>query len=383
MGNDDAACSSGAGAVKAELRAAAARALREIVDDGAPATRVVPRLLRGVTSNSERVALKDAVFGAAVLRLRLRFLYGADIDRWIDDPRGSDDDGVDWPRDLFERLEVQHSCPRWLVHRLVHSLGEAGTEAFLAASNRPGPVTLRANTLRNSRAQLRERLHTEGVVVTDNVLSPDAVDVVGRANLTGLGAWRHGCFEVQDAGSQLIAQSCGVKAGDVVVDLCAGRGGKTLALAALMNDVGTLHINDVDAGALADLRGRLGRAGVTCVQAGLPVDGGADVVLVDAPCSALGVLRRSPDLRFTLQKNDIDDVTMVQRSLLARAAQLVRPQGRVVYATCSVLREENEDVVNADAHGLSIETSQTLLPHVHGCDGFFICSLRRPKPPRG
>ncbi|MDP2339648.1 MAG: RsmB/NOP family class I SAM-dependent RNA methyltransferase [Deltaproteobacteria bacterium] len=356
------------------LRAQAVHALQQIVVDGALANRVVPRVLSGVSSDADRRALKDAIFGCSVMRLRQRFVHGAEIDRWLDDD--DDDDATVWPADPIERLEVERSCPRWLVERLVRSLGLAGAGAFLDVSNRPGPVTLRANTLKNDRQQLQETLRAAGVVVVENAISRHAVDVVGKGNLFGLEAWRSGCFEVQDAGSQEVALRSAAQPGDVVVDLCAGRGGKTLALAALMQDRGTLHVHDVDDAALADLRGRLKRAGVGCVQAGLPNERSADVVVVDAPCSSIGVLRRSPDLRFTLQPADVDAVVVVQRALLRQASALVKRGGRVLYATCSVLREENEDVTDVNG-GLQIVSRETLLPHVQGCDGFFICEMRK------
>jgi 16S rRNA (cytosine967-C5)-methyltransferase len=205
---------------------------------------------------------------------------------------------------------------------------------------------LRATTLVNTRDELIAALADEGLTARKNPRSPWAVDVVGRANLFGCRAFRDGRFEVQDASSQAVVVAADVRPGDVVVDLCAGRGGKTLALAAAMTDRGALWFHDVDERALADLRGRLLRARVTCARRGLPDDGTADVVLVDAPCSSTGVLRRWPDLRYTLRADDVEGYAGVQRALLARAARLVRPGGRVVYATCSVLRAENDAVVD-------------------------------------
>lgn len=373
-------------------RRRAVQALRDIVDDGGLATRVVPALLRDAADDAERRWLKDVVYGAAVLRLRLRHRFGDDVERWVDavapaDGADDDDDGA-WPADPVERLVVRRSCPRWLVERLIASLGVDGADGFLAASNRPGPVTLRCNTLKNDRETLRALLVGKGVDVDDaavvslSALSPWALGVRGKLNLTALASWRAARFEVQDAGSQHITLRTGAAAGDVVVDLCAGRGGKTLALAAMMEDRGALFVHDVDDRALADLRGRVRRAGLSCVRPGLPGEGSADVVLVDAPCSSTGVLRRSPDLRFTLRQADVDAVVVVQTRLLKQAALLARPGGRVVYATCSVLHDENAAVVDAALAGscdglLEEESRRTLLPHVEGCDGFFVSVLRR------
>jgi 16S rRNA (cytosine967-C5)-methyltransferase len=278
-----------------------------------------------------------------------------------------------YPVDARERMVHELSCPRGLVDALVASLGVDGARAFLTVSNEPGPRTLRANTLRCTRDELAARLRAEdGVTTRAGTLTPWSLHVEGRANLFGSAAWRDGWFEVQDEGSQCVAVACatpgGSLAGATVVDLCAGRGGKTLALAAMMRNEGALYVHDVDARALADMQPRLARAGVTCVRAGLPPeDARVDVVLVDAPCSSTGVLRRSPDLRFTFDARAVAELVRTQHALAAQA-RTIAGDARVVYATCSVLREENAAV--ADAHGLRAQ--RTWVPHVDGCDGFFV-----------
>ena len=185
---------------------------------------------------------------------------------------------------------------------------------------------------------------------------------------------------MQDASSQQVAVACAVGPGDVVVDLCAGRGGKTLALAAMMENTGRLVVHDVDRAALKALHGRLARAGVGCVVDDSDrqlVPAMADVVLVDAPCTSVGVLRRSPDLRYTLDAARLADLVQTQHEVLARAATLVRPGGRVVYATCSVLRPENQDQTTRVA-GLLANHSRLLLPPKDAGDGFFIATFNKP-----
>ncbi|MBM4281255.1 MAG: RsmB/NOP family class I SAM-dependent RNA methyltransferase [Deltaproteobacteria bacterium] len=267
------------------------------------------------------------------------------------------------------------------MEQLTDALGEKGAEAFLVASNQPGPRTLRANTLVNDRDGLRRALADDGIATVLNPRTPWAVDVVGRANLFGCRAFRDGRFEVQDASSQAVVVAAAVTPGEVVVDMCAGRGGKTLALAAALHDRGTLWFDDVDERALADLRGRLGRARVTGARRGLPADGTADVVLVDSPCSSVGVLRRSPDLRYALRPEDVAALGPMQLALLARAARLVRPGGRIVYATCSVLRSENDAVVDDVLAGdqTLVERSRALLwpRNKDDGDGFFVAVLGR------
>lgn len=388
---------SAASAVRDDIVRARIRAgLRRVLVAGERSTDVVPSLLSGL-HDDERRAIKDGVFGVAVQRLRLlRNRAPSVADAAVDDDQLDDlvdrlhapDDGP-WPDDIVDRIALQRSCPRWLAARLVDSLGVDDADAFLRASNAPGPRTLRANTLVNDREALRGALADEGIVVVDNPRTPWAADVVGRANIFGCRAFREGRFEVQDASSQAVVLAADVAAeigdGAVVVDLCAGRGGKTLALAAAMNDRGTLWVHDVDARALLDLRGRLPRARVTCTRQGLPDDGSADVVVVDAPCSSVGVLRRSPDLRYTLRPDDVVALGAVQRALLSQAARLVRPGGRVVYATCSVLRDENDDVVDAvlssgSTPRLTVGSRTLLWPRATSDgDGFFIAVLERAR----
>jgi 16S rRNA (cytosine967-C5)-methyltransferase len=386
--------------------------LRRVLLYGERAVDVVPTLLRNLDDAGRR-AVKDAVFGVAVLRLRLFHRRGLrandrhgidgaldddDLDGLVaalpaegadvhagpgdDDSKGDDGDDGD---DALMGLVRRRSCPSWLAARLVASLGLDDADRFLAASNRPGPRTLRANTLVNERAGLVAALDAEGIVTTVNAGSPWAVDVVGRANLMGSAAFRAGRFEIQDASSQAVVVAADVRPGDVVVDLCAGRGGKTLALAAALSDRGTLFFDDVDEAALADLRGRLRRLRITCARRGAPADGTADVVVVDAPCTSSGVLRRAPDRRFTLHPDELLALGPVQRALLGRAVTLVRPGGRVVYATCSALDEENGHVVDDVVTGGMplVEQSRTqLLPHKDGGDGFFIAVFERSRDAR-
>ena len=358
-------------------------ALRAVLVDGRSATDVVAKALRGIATHDERRVIKDAVFGVSVLRMRLAFIADDDdvaalLRCWRNNVG---DDDVRWPDDAVEALAVRRSCPSWLTQRIVDARGFAEADAFLAAANVPGPATLRANTLRGDRASLRAALDVEGIVTVDNDATPWAVDVVGHANLFGCAAFRAGAFEVQDASSQRVIVASDVGPGDVVIDLCAGRGGKTLGLAALMKNRGRLIAHDVDGKALRDLRGRLGRAGTDIVEVvddvdALPV-GIADVVVVDAPCSSTGVLRRSPDLRYALRKGDIDAVVDVQRALLARAASLARTGGRVVYATCSVMRTENDEVVEAANDVLHEKERRHLGAPFDAGDGFFFAVFQR------
>lgn len=369
--------------------------------EGTRAEHVVAEVLRAhrALDASGRARVARRVYGTAVLRARLGFLAGIEgphrgaqaaalVEAYLRFEEGAAPIDVSWPSDPLQRMCMERSAPAFMVRDLVDALGLAGADAFLAASNVPGPATLRTNSLRTTREQLRVRLLAEGIVAQTSTLARTALLVdpplpgQRRPNFFGSPAWREGCFELQDASSQLCVELCGARPGDVVVDLCAGRGGKTLALAAAMGNQGALYVDDVDARALADMAPRLARAGVTCVRAlaGMETDlVSADLVLVDAPCSSWGPLRRSPDLRWTQTADQLTALPLLQRALIERALGLVKPGGRIVYATCTVRRAENDDVVAAALAGgaLSLEATRTLLPHVDGSDGFFIALLRR------
>jgi 16S rRNA (cytosine967-C5)-methyltransferase len=375
--------------VPAALRPACVAALGAILDDGVDTAVAARAVVARAANNTERVAVKDALYRASIFRLRLAALMGADRDAWLD--AAVDDAIVDDARAAVDvdDLVVLRSCPPLVAARLVASLGLAGADAFLRASNRPGPLTVRANVLRTSRDALAEELRSEGVDVDVDPLSPWALTVHTRAPLLRTRAWARGAFEVQDAASQRVVVAADAQAGNVVVDVCAGRGGKTLALAAQMGDDGVVVAEDVDDDALAVLAGRARRLGLRCVRVRGAVDvdgdaGSADVVVVDAPCTSLGVLRRSPDLRFRLSADDVAQLGPVQRAVLLHGLSLVKPGGRLVYATCSVLLEENDAVVDdvvADVRGAGVDVDvcarDALGPHTHTCDGFFIATLRK------
>jgi 16S rRNA (cytosine967-C5)-methyltransferase len=291
------------------------------------------------------------------------------------------------PPDPVLALAQRRSLPEWLAGRWVNQFGTPGADALAAATNRPGPVCLRANVARVTRDQLIERLAAEGILTRPSVHAAAGLVVEGRANLFGSQAWRAGLFELQDEASQLVVEACAAGPGMLAVDLCAGSGGKTLGLAATMRGEGRIVAADLSPARLRDQQVRLDRAGISCVEQRCgdgrepsltrDLEGLADVVLVDAPCSETGVLRRSPGARWTMSVDAPDSFVVLQRALLERGAALVRPGGRLVYATCSVDRSENEEVSGPSIAGFRPEFSRTLRPDVEGTDGFHVAAWRR------
>src|SRR5512133_485486 len=313
--------------------------------------------------------------------------------------------------DPVERLAIEASLPRWIAERFAKELGQEEARALALSMNERAPLAVRANLLGGDRDALRARLAEEGVVAEPTRFSPWGLVLDGHQNAFALPSFREGAFEIQDEGSQLIALSCGARPGWTVVDACAGAGGKALALAVEMRNKGSLHALDPDSDRLADARKRARRAHVHNLRT-RPIAAGpeasaqledlagkADLVLVDAPCSGLGTLRRKPDARWRRTPEDPARFAALQRTLVARFAALVRPGGRLVYATCSIGRTENADVADfaereaglvpvplaarlgeERAPALGAEGGRlVLLPHRHGTDGFFVAAFERPR----
>jgi len=313
--------------------------------------------------------------------------------------------------DPVERLAVQSSLPAWIAERFVSELGEEEARKLTSTLNERAPLTVRANLLRTTREALRERLEgEEGVGARPTRYSPWGLVLDGHENAFQLESFQAGLFEIQDEGSQLLALAVGARPGWTVADTCAGAGGKSLALAAEMHGKGSLHALDIDADRLEEAKRRARRAGVhnlraRVIPAGADADaalgdlaGRCERVLVDAPCSGLGTLRRKPDARWRLAPEDPERFAALQKELVVRFAKLLAPGGRLVYATCAIGRTENEEVAEhlqaaspelepfpvAEALGAelagalgAVGHTLHLLPHRHGTDGFFAAAFRR------
>jgi len=285
---------------------------------------------------------------------------------------------------------VRWSLPDELAELLIHRFGD-DTEDLVRALHTQAPVDLRVNTFRTTRDALRERLTValgpDGVEVSVVEGAPAALRLSKRGQLWTLPEFKQGLFEMQDAGSQRLAPLLDPQPGERVLDLCAGAGGKTLHLATLMRNSGQVFACDINEARLAKLSPRLARAGLSNIQMRAiegvqdPMlraqRGSFDAVLVDAPCSGLGTLRRNPDIKW--RPLDLPSLQRTQRSLLEEALRQIKPTGRVVYATCSLLDEENDAIVDAvaAATGAVVEERLHLLPHIDGTDGFYAARLRR------
>jgi 16S rRNA (cytosine967-C5)-methyltransferase len=322
-------------------------------------------------------------------------------------------------------LGAQLDLPDWLLERLLAQYGEGETRALAAALNEPATLDVRVNTLKATREQAADCLASADLPAEPTPFSPIGLRRRERAPLFQTRCFKEGLIEVQDEGSQLLSLLVEPRRNEMVVDFCAGAGGKTLHLAALMANTGSVYAFDTSAKRLERLKPRLKRAGLHNVRSVaiqserdervLRLRGKIDRVLVDAPCSGTGTLRRNPDIKW--RQIDIAKLAAGQRVILAAAASLVKPGGRLVYATCSLLKEENDDVVadflaghpdfapvpaaeilarrhvalpvvappprpaagsgDAGARLLYVDDALRLFPHRHGTDGFYAVALER------
>lgn len=313
------------------------------------------------------------------------------------------------PADLME--PHRHNLPEWLAAPLKAQVGE-DFWPLVESLNEPAPLDLRVNALSAKREEVRKELAAAGIRAEPTPYSPWGLRVDGKPPLTKLDAFTRGAIEVQDEGSQLLALLTDARRGQMVVDFCAGAGGKTLALGAAMRNTGRLYAFDVSAHRLDALKPRLARSGLSNVHPAAiaherderikRLAGKIDRVIVDAPCSGLGTLRRNPDLKWRQGPDAVWELTAKQAAILESAARLPKVGGRLVYATCSVLPEENEAIAHAFAAAhpnwrplpaaeLLAEAKVAdagqlcsadgaflrLWPHRHGTDGFFAAAWEK------
>ncbi len=314
--------------------------------------------------------------------------------------------------DLMERH--RHNLPEWLVQPLKDQLGDEFWQ--LAESlNQGAGLDLRVNALNAKRTDVQKELAQLGIKAVPTAYSPWGLRIAGKPTLNKLDAFTRGAFEVQDEGSQLLAMLLDAKRGEMVVDFCAGAGGKTLAIGAGMRSTGRLYAFDTSPHRLDALKPRLARSGLSNVHPAAiaherddrvkRLSGKIDRVLVDAPCSGLGTLRRNPDLKWRQTLALVEQMAVTQTAILQSAARLLKPGGRLVYATCSTMIQENEAIAQAFTEanpeftpvnvgevlaGLKVENAEKLCsggenglrylrlwPHRHQTDGFFAATWQK------
>lgn len=414
--------------ISRELLGQASVALASLLEFSGPADEALSRFFRAHRSlgRQERAFIAEAAF--AVLRRKRsleaaagsqepRALLLAALLRVLGLSGRAIEDGLKaGESELVSRLKaarpdglpapVRADLPDWLWQALAAEHGESNAMEIAHALLNAAPLDLRVNLARIGRDDAIERLAADGLTGSATPYSPAGIRFSGKPAINRHPLFAEGLVEVQDEGSQLLAWLLGPRRGEMVADYCAGAGGKTLAIAMLMRGTGRVYAMDVAAKRLAALAPRAARAQVTSIH---PIvlsgdndprvkrlAGKIDRVLVDAPCSGFGTLRRNPDLKWRHGPQAVAELARKQARILESAARLVKPGGRLVYATCSILRQENEEVVDAFAArrpefnelscaellstqriALECGARLRLWPHRHGTDGFFAAAFER------
>jgi 16S rRNA (cytosine967-C5)-methyltransferase len=357
----------------------------------------------GVEHADARLLLLAAAVRVRGLNVReLAAAIGADQAEWLEGVKAS-------ARGTLP-FGVECDLPDWAIARLVPALGEAGLARLAHALNQPAPLDLRVNTVKAERDAVLAQLAADGIGASPTPYSPVGIRLKERPAIDRHPLFAAGAIEVQDEGSQLLCHLLAPRRGEMVADFCAGAGGKSLALGALMRSTGRVYAFDVSARRLGRLRPRLARSGLSNVHPQAiaserdprvrRLSGKIDRVLVDAPCTGLGTLRRNPDLKWRQSEAAVAELAAKQRAILDGAATLVRAGGRLLYATCSLLTEENEHVVRdflgrspafravparaaLGAGRIELPPGEPdddylrLRPDVHGTDGFFGALMER------
>ncbi|GGC73256.1 RsmB/NOP family class I SAM-dependent RNA methyltransferase [Undibacterium terreum] len=373
---------------------------------------VIAEAIYGLLRNkSVYTSFSESGVGPAMRRLTLLGLADA---VGVDSLGGLSEEETQWLTRVMEidrshlSLAMKSNMPAWVWDKFVAKLGEAEALQLAESLNTPASLDLRVNTMKSNREDVIASLAAAPIIAEPTPYSATGLRIKKKPSIQNLPLFKDGTIEVQDEGSQLLAQLVGAKRGEMVADFCAGAGGKTLALGAMMRNTGRLYAFDVSEKRLTKLKPRLARSGLSNVH---PVviahekdakikrlAGKLDRVLVDAPCSGLGTLRRNPDVKWRQTPDGIAELNVKQSSILAGAARMVKAGGRLVYATCSVLDEENEGIVQGflathpdfelipaskilaeQKVELEMGDYLKLLPHVHQTDGFFAAILQRNK----
>ena len=315
-------------------------------------------------------------------------------------------DGIQWPdkaKDPVQYLMVQYSFPQWMVERFIRQYGLEDAERLCDWYNQPAAMWIRTNTLKTTRAELKQILEKEGLTVSESRHTPEGLKIENAVNLHKLKSFQQGLFTVQDESSMLVELAAEPAPGQRVLDVCSAPGGKTTHMAQLMKNKGTIYACDIHKHRLdliAENCKRLGISNVELVQQ----DGTKltkrwqepfDVVLCDVPCSGLGVLGRRADARWAKESEDIAGLCKIQKKILEEAAQLVVPGGTLIYSTCTIAPEENQEMVKAfiSEHPeyeldetltdcwLDVDKEETgyvqFLPFIDDMDGFFIARMMR------
>lgn len=287
----------------------------------------------------------------------------------------------------IEFLEVMYSHPKWLVERFVSELGYDKTKEMLIANNGLPEITLCVNTIKTNKTELKGVLEKEGVLVTDSKFMNNSLHVSKTSDMTSLRSYKDGLYHVMDESAMLAVSMAAPAEGQTVIDLCAAPGGKSFAAAYLTNDKAKIFSFDIYEHKIELIKSGAKRLGLKSISAGLAdgtkhneaLDETADVLIIDAPCSGLGLLQKKPDARLTKKERDIHDLAQLQRDIISASWRYVKKGGVLLYSTCTLTKEENSDNIQwiLDTLPFKEEEIRQILPQDYGTDGFYIAKLRK------
>lgn len=342
--------------------------------------------------SKDRAYLAETIFGIIRWQGFLDYLCGKPVTWEKRIAKFKDFESFEKIKNKDIPLHVKVSFPKYLFDLIVKSHGENKAVEICLASNLPAPTTIRVNPLKTTRDEFLQKLEEKGYPVIPCKYSELGITFQKRVQFTTLEEYKEGFFEVQDEGSQLIADLVQAKPGQQVIDYCSGSGGKTLAFAPFMQNKGQIFLHDIRPAILQDSRKRLRRAGIQNAQVVQNEDpklrslqNRMNWVLVDVPCSGTGTLRRNPDIKWKLDAETLNELIDVQRTIFEKALSFLNPKGHIVYATCSILDEENKEQVAHFLKTYDLELVKTFvsLPTEGGMDGFFGAVMRKKNEEKG
>ncbi len=297
-------------------------------------------------------------------------------------------ENISYPEKNPERFSVVYSCPMWLTKRLLEQYGEETTEKILVAGLEKHPVSLRVNGLRTTAETLQERLKDEGITICLDDKNPNRLFVEGALDVNRSQAYREGLYTVQNSSSMTAVEMLNPQEGEVILDLCSAPGGKTTYMAECMKNQGEIHAFDLYPHKIDLIQKSAERLGISIISAQVQDAselmeswiGKADRVLADVPCSGIGVIHKKPDIKWHRTAEDIEELSKIQEKILENAARYVKPNGTLVYSTCTILKEENQEQIRKfleKNQEFVLEEERTLLTHETGGSGFYIARLSR------
>ena len=286
--------------------------------------------------------------------------------------------------------KINESIPDWLDEIGIENFGEQTWNKEVNAFNQRAPLVIRCNTLKSDVIELQKKLQIEKINCQLNKSYPSALIIKEKNKITHLKSYKHGYFEIQDANSQKVALACSIKPGMTVIDACAGAGGKTMHLGELLNNNGIILAFDPDKKKLRELEKRAKRNGINIIktfntskiESTIDFTGKADRVLIDAPCSGLGVIKRNPDTKLKMNPTILKKIINLQEGLINYWSKFVKDNGELIYVTCSILDQENKNQIKKflkkeNGKKFLLKEEKTYLSHLTGFDGFYIAQLKK------